>query len=72
MKKVLLVITLCLLSFQTAQAEFKTGNGLAGKFEFLSGNCQVKTAFFWSFYIRSELAKPLKILKNLSGASGRT
>ena len=28
MKKGLLVIVLCLLSFQPAQAEFKTGNGL--------------------------------------------
>ncbi|MEI8186999.1 MAG: Rap1a/Tai family immunity protein [Chlorobiaceae bacterium] len=28
MKKILLVITLCLLSSHTVQAEFKTGNGL--------------------------------------------
>ena len=43
MKKVLLVITLCLLSFQTAQAEFKTGNGLVAT---------------WREYQKSSAGKP--------------
>jgi hypothetical protein len=42
MKKILLVVTLCLLSFQTAQAEFKTGNGLVATWREYQKSCTGK------------------------------